>query len=144
VAAFNDALHVAMLLIERGAQIDAAVPGWDSTPIGYAIYREHSRLVDVLSRHSRDVANLVFVGALTRLRELVATDASGVAAQILDTDVLFWLPDDEEKAVEVVDLLLANGADAKRRSSAGLTAEDIARRRGLDAAAERLAGASRS
>jgi len=144
VAAFNDALRVATLLIERGAQIDAVVPAWDSTPIGYAIYREHSRLVDVLSRHSRDVGNLVFVGALARLRELTASDASGVAAQILDTDVLCWLPDDEQKAVEIVDLLLANGADVKRRSSAGLTAEDIARRRGLNAAAERLARASSS
>ena len=51
---------------------------------------------------------------------------------------LKWLPDDEARALDVVELLLAHGADPTVRSSEGLTAADYAARRGLEAAAARL------
>ena len=56
---------------------------------------------------------------------------------------LFWLPEEEQKAAEIVALFLAGGADAGfRRKQDGLTAADVARRRGLTAAADILAAAA--
>jgi ankyrin repeat protein len=52
--------------------------------------------------------------------------------------LLMWLPDDEARALQVVELLLAHGADPAVRSSEGLTAAEYAARRGLDAVAARL------
>ena len=50
-----------------------------------------------------------------------------------------WLPDDEEKAEQVVDILLAYGADPTVRTKhEGKTAADYARERGLEAAAKKL------
>jgi ankyrin repeat protein len=44
---------------------------------------------------------------------------------------LWWLPDDEKKAVEIVKLLLAQGADPAAKSKGGTTAADWARKRGM-------------
>jgi hypothetical protein len=48
------------------------------------------------------------------------------------------LPDDEARALEVIELFLAHGADAAARTADGKTAADIALERGFDTAAERL------
>jgi hypothetical protein len=53
---------------------------------------------------------------------------------------LFYLPDDEDVAVAIVRLFLAHGADASFKRKDGATAAQIARARGLDAAAELLRG----
>jgi len=57
---------------------------------------------------------------------------------------LMWLPDDEARAVEIVELFLAHGADPSIRNKEGLTAADYARKRALDEAAERLRPSSPS
>ena len=44
---------------------------------------------------------------------------------------LWWLPDDEEKALEIAQLLLAAGADPARQSKSGKTAGDWALKRGM-------------
>ena len=51
---------------------------------------------------------------------------------------LFWLPATDAEAIEVVELLLAHGVDPAHLSPRGLTAAAVARRRGLDGAADRL------
>jgi len=56
---------------------------------------------------------------------------------------LMWLPDDEARAMEIIDLFLAHGADPAARTGDGNTAIDRALERGLDTAAARL-GATRS
>ncbi len=52
------------------------------------------------------------------------------------------LPDDETRALEIIDLFLAHGADPAARTQDGKTAADAALERGLDAAAERLRAGS--
>lgn len=52
---------------------------------------------------------------------------------------LLWLPDDETRAMEMVELLLANGTDPSIRNSDGQTAADRAERRGMFEVAEMLA-----
>jgi ankyrin repeat protein len=49
-----------------------------------------------------------------------------------------WLPDDEQRAKEIVELFRANGADLGARDSQGLTAADYAMRRGMDGVAQLL------
>ena len=126
VAAAHDAVRVAELLIRRGAEIDPVEQSWNNTPIDVAVYYEHARTTELLSRHTRDVGNLVFLGKSERLRE-VLRDRPDLAAEAS----LFWLPEDETVAVEIAELLLAHGADPARRDQHGRTAADVARRRGM-------------
>jgi len=51
---------------------------------------------------------------------------------------LMRLPNDESRALEIVELFLAHGADASVRNAEGFTAADLAERRGLIAAATAL------
>jgi ankyrin repeat protein len=46
-----------------------------------------------------------------------------------------WLPDDDATAIEVVELLLAHGADPTVTNEEGQTAADIAEQRALYGAA---------
>jgi ankyrin repeat protein len=137
IAASHDALQVAQLLIDRGAKIDPVEENWSNTPIDFAVYQELPRMIDLLAKYTRDIGNLVFTGHVSRVRELLAADPK-LATMTWDGTPLFWLPDDNEKAVEIVDLFTAFGADAGFRRKDGATAADIARRRGLDEAAEKL------
>ena len=50
-----------------------------------------------------------------------------------------WLPDDETKAREIVELFLSRGADPRIKRQDGKTAADLARARGMDDVAAMLA-----
>ena len=52
---------------------------------------------------------------------------------------LWWLPDDDGKAMEIVEMFLAAGADPAVRSREGKTAMDWALKRGMADVAARLA-----
>jgi ankyrin repeat protein len=54
---------------------------------------------------------------------------------------LFLLPDDEDRALQAVELLLAFGADQHATNDAGATAAQAARKRGLDDAADMIEAA---
>jgi hypothetical protein len=129
-AAHQDALGVAALLIERGAEIDPVEENYANTPLGFAVYHDLPQMVELLAPHSRDVWSLVLTGQVDRLREVLEEKP--------DAGPLFWLPDDERKAAEIVDLFASLGVDLGVRNRDGRTAADIARRRGMDDAAERL------
>jgi uncharacterized protein len=143
-AAGADAVGVIELLIARGAEVDPRESNWNATPLGFAIFGERRRAIDALARVSRDVFNLTFAGKVERLRELFDEEpalAKGVKTN--GATPLMWLPDDEARAVEIIDLFLAQGADPTARTVDGKTAVDWALERGLDGAAARL-GATRS
>jgi ankyrin repeat protein len=139
VAASNDAVGVARLLVERGAEIDPVETTWGNSPIDFARYFQLTRMIDLLAPHSRDLWTLAFTGKLERLRHLLATDPT-LAKWVLANGVtpLMRLPDDEDTARQIVELFLANGADPSLRNEEGLTAADIAERRGMDAIAALL------
>jgi ankyrin repeat protein len=143
-AAGADAAGVIGLLIARGADVDPRESNWNATPLGFAIFGERRRAIDALARLSRDVFNLTFAGQVERLRELF--DEEPALARAVKTNgatPLMWLPDDEARAVDIIELFLSHGADPAARSVGGKTAIDMALERGLDTAAERL-GATRS
>jgi ankyrin repeat protein len=138
IAANSDAVHVAGLLIERGAEIDPYELNYSNTPIDIAAYYEYGRMIDVLRPHSRDVWTLTPLGAIERLREIIPSDPR-LAKASWQTTPLFWLPDDEDKALEIARLFLEHGADPNFRSKKdGSTAADIARQRGMKRVADLL------
>ena len=141
-AAGNDAVRAARFLIDRGAEIDPRESSWGATPIGWAAHGDNAGTLDLLSRYTRNVWTLAFRGYVDRLRDVLRAEPD-LAKQVTPEGItpLWWLPDDEAKAMEVVDLLLAAGADPAVTSREGRTAADWARKRGMTEIARRLGDA---
>jgi len=144
-AAGANALRAAAFLIERGVDIDPRENNWGGTPMGWAIHGDRREMMDFLSRRTRAVWALCFNGYLDRLEEVVREDPS--RAKGFDDEgntLLWWLPDDDEKARRAVELLIAAGVDPAHRNKHGNVAADWARRRGMTAVAARLDEAART
>jgi ankyrin repeat protein len=138
-AAYNNALQAVRFLVEKGAEIDPRESIYGATPIGWAAHANRTEIVGFLARYSRDIWPLCFNGFVDRVREILADDPS--LARVADENgitPLWWLPDDDVKALAIVELLLAAGADPTAKSKKGRTAADWARRRGMRDVAIRL------
>src|SRR5687767_13270801 len=70
-AAWSDAIDVAQLLIQRGAEIEPVETDFNNTPLDFAVYSHHPRMMELLSRYSRELWNITFVGNVERVRELL-------------------------------------------------------------------------
>lgn len=139
-AAASNALRAAACLIERGAEIDPRETNWNAPPIGWAAHGDKLEVLELLSRYSRHVWTLALRGYVDRLRDVLREQPDLATEVTADGLTPLWrLPDDEGKAMEVVELLLAAGADPARRSREGRTAADWARTRGMLDIARRLA-----
>jgi ankyrin repeat protein len=132
VAAYNGALRVAKLLIERGAQIDPRETRYESTPLWGAVWAQQQRMIDFLSPLSSDVWALAFIGNVERLRKVLAAEPRLARSRGANETPLMWLPGDEDQAMEIAEMFLAGGADPNVRNVRGQTAADIASVRGLD------------
>jgi uncharacterized protein len=141
-AASGDSPSVATLLIEHGAEIDAREPKFGGTPLGWARHQERPRMVELLSPVSRDVFTLAATGNVERLRQVLTAEPELARTVNGNMTPLFCLPEDDDRAVEIVELLLAHGTDPTIRNSEGATAADCARKRGLDDAGELIGSAS--
>ena len=95
-------------------------------------------MIELLSRHSRDVFNLVHTGQVQRLRGLLASEPALAKEVRNGWTALMVLPDDEARAVEIAELLLAHGADPAVRNEEGLSAAEYADKRALTEAARLL------
>ena len=137
-AAYAGAAAVVRLLIARGARIDPVDAEHGTTPIYWAFWGQQPKVLDLLAPHSRDAWALVCAGKIDRLRELIAAEPDLAKMRDDNDTILFYLPDDEKAAAEIVRLLIANGADPAVTRPDGVTAEQIARARGLDEAADLL------
>ena len=144
-AAVNNALAAAAFLVERGAEVDAVESTYHSTPIGWATHGDRVEMVRLLSRTSRDIWRLCFNGCVGRVREVLAEDPG--LARLTNREgstPLWWLPDEEGAAMEIVELLLRAGVDPRTKNSESRTPADAARRRGMLEVAERLEHAAAS
>jgi len=139
-AAVNGALRSAAFLIERGAEIDPRDATYDGTPLGFAAYADKVEMVEFLSRYSRNVWTLTFRGYVDRLREVLRAEPE-LAKAVNQNGItpLWWLPDDEVRALEIADLLLSHSADPSLRTREGKTAADWALQRGMLEVARKLA-----
>jgi ankyrin repeat protein len=135
------AAGIASLLINRGATVDAIEHRYNSTPLGHANYQRRPEMVAAIAPFSRDIRGLCFAGAVDRLAVLLAEDRDLASAITRGEAPLFALPDDDERAVDVAELLLAHGADPSVKNSAGLTPAEAAKKRGLDEAAATISAA---
>jgi uncharacterized protein len=139
-AAGNNALRAARFLIDRGAEVDHRETAYNATPIGWAAHGDNVEMLDFLSRYSRNIWTMCFRGYVDRVREILREQPE-LARQVTSDGItpLWWLPDDEDKAMEIADLLLAAGADPAVKSRDGGTAAGWARKRGMTQVARRLA-----
>jgi ankyrin repeat protein len=140
-AAGAGALDAIRLLIDAGADIDRRGGDYKATPLGHGVFWKNPAVIALIAPLSRDPHDLAWAGWADRLRTVLAEQPE-LANAISPRGVtpLFSLPDDEDMAARVVDVLLASGADRHARNAEGETPEQAARRRGLDDAAELLAG----
>ena len=141
-AAWSNALRAATFLLDRGAEIDARESTYGGTPIGWAAHGDRTEMVELLSRHSRDIWTLSFNGYVDRVRAVLTEDPSRARVAASDGRTPLWsLPDDEARALQIVELLLVARVDPRARSQDDETAADWARRRGMRGVATRLEAA---
>ena len=101
-------------------------------------------MIDLLTPYSRDVWSLANQGKIDRLREVLAAEPRRATEIGPHGSTLLWhLPNDEALALEVVELLLAHGADPSVKGDDGTTAADSARALSQERVAERLERAVR-
>jgi ankyrin repeat protein len=135
------AVETAKLLIARGAEIDPFERRHGGTPLSHANYQKRPEMIALLVPISRNFRGLCFAGALDRVRELLLEDPARANREDRPGEpALFCLPDDEDRAVDLAELLLSFGADPTFRNPLGQTPAEAARRRGLDDAADLLSG----
>src|SRR5262249_39570198 len=142
-AAYANAVRAAAFLVERGAEIDPRESTHGGAPIGWASHGDRREMMDFLSRYTTDVWTLCFNGYIDRLADVIREDQS--RAKGFDDEgntLLWWLPDDDEKAMRAVELLIAAGVDPAHTNKNGNTAADWARRRGMTDVAARLDAAA--
>jgi len=143
-AAGAGALEAIRLLIDAGADIDKRGGDYQATPLGQGVFWKNQPVIDLIAPLSRDPHELAWAGRAERLRAVLAEQpALADARNPRGMTPLFTLPDDEEAAVQVVEVLLDFGADRHARNAEGETPEQTARRRGLDEVVELLAAGVR-
>ena len=132
-------VEIAKLLIARGAEIDPFETRYGGSPLTHAVYNRRPEMIALLAPFSRNFRGLCFAGAIDRVRELLLEEPDRANREDRPGEpALFCLPDDEERAVELAELLLSFGSDPKFRNPQGHTPAEAARRRGLDDAADLL------
>ena len=144
LAAAHGAERCARLLIARGADVDARESRYHGSPLTWASYYGRRDMIELLGGYARDVWHLTYTGRVGRLREVLMEDPQ--RARVVSEDghtPLMWLPDDANAAFEIATLFLAHGADPSQRNADGLTAADIAERRGMADIVDLLRGVRR-
>jgi ankyrin repeat protein len=133
VAAWADAPNALQVLVDRGGDVDRRDDTHGGTPLGFAVYGNKVRAIEVLKYYGNDVWNLAIVGAVDRLRDALSEHPALATAAWPDEQItaLMRLPGDPSIALEIAKLLLAHGANPQHQNSDGLTAIDLAERRGL-------------
>jgi ankyrin repeat protein len=137
-AAHNGHGDVVRWLLERGADLNLRDTKFHATPAGWAMENQHRDLVLLIVEHGAEVTacEAANFGLIDRLRALLDADPASVHARNdwgtpLHEAVFFGRR-------EIVELLLARGADPNAVTCRGETAHDLAESRNHPAIAELL------
>ncbi|HEY0929172.1 MAG TPA: ankyrin repeat domain-containing protein, partial [Gemmatimonas sp.] len=146
-AAYSGSVDTVKVLLAAGADVDQRDGRWQSTAMGWACVMGRHAVADHLATITRDVRALARSSRVERLAVVLASEP-GLANQRVDgasePTPLLCLPMHDSDAVDVVRLLLQHGADTAARDAQGRTPEQVARFRGLHAAADLMAARKRS
>jgi hypothetical protein len=89
-------------------------------------------MMKLLAQHSTDIWNIVLLGAVDRVRTVLAEHPELARAAWPDgTTPLMQLPGVEETALEIAQLLIQAGADPMARNAEGKSAADLAESRSM-------------
>ena len=139
LAARTGVVPMARLLIQHGADVNRRETYRDQSALMWADAEGHAEMVELLSRHSRDLRILCLRGCVERVREVLA-ESPRLALEVDEGGhtALWWLPEEEHEALAVVELLLAAGVDPATADRRGETPASWARRGGMLEVAARL------
>lgn len=132
------AVDVIDCLLAAGAEVDIRERKWRGTPMSWAVVLRKHAVAERLSLVTRDIRALIRSSRIERLQAVLHQEPARVNEMMAgqeDPTPLFCLPDDEQRATQITQLLLSYGADVKMRNGRGQTAAEAALARGLDAAA---------
>ena len=110
-AAWENNGEVVRLLLARGASCEIRERDHDATPVGFANHAGHFELRDLLLDHSRDVFDLAAWGRVEQLGEVLQSDPALANARLAGGHTSVHGVTAGSQGEQVLDLLLAHGAD---------------------------------
>ena len=129
-AAWENSGEVVRLLLARGANCEIRERDHDATPVGFANHAGHFELRDLLLDHSRDVFDLAAWGRVDQLGEVLESDPALANARLPGGHTPIHGIAASREGEQVLDLLLALGADIDAAAKDGATPLSAARERG--------------
>ncbi len=139
----SGSLEAVRRLVDAGAGLETRERRWKGTPVSWSKVLGKEEVFAYLAPISRDIRPMVWSGLKDRVEQVLSEDPSQVSLVLEGEEAptaLFCLPEDEAAAAEMAELLLRHGADRGLRNPSGLTPAEFAGKRGLDEAAELIAG----
>ena len=129
-AAWENNGEVVRLLLARGASCGIRERDHDATPAGFANHAGHFELRDLLLDHSRDVFDLAAWGRVEQLGEVLQSHPALAKARLAGGHTPVHGVTAGHKGEQVLDLLLAHGADIDAAAADGATPLSAAVERG--------------
>jgi len=131
-------LRIIRFLLDRGASLSARDQEFHSTPIGWADHCKRYDMFQLLIDHA-GIHDLVLYDRIEQLRASLEADSSlAQARDSLGSTPLHYLHRDLKHSIEIIDSLVAHGADVNARNNAGLTVIETVRKAGTTDMIEHL------